>query len=93
MTRMTSLGLNRRFEKSKTLPGANDRRPQKIEIPMQKMTIKCGNGVEFEILAHPGQLINQHKMCKKLLKESFNQINNGNEEKKFISKGYKGQRR
>jgi len=63
----------------------------KHEVPVREVkTLKCGT-VEFQIHVSPGQEINARKMCKRLLKDKYNS-NNG-EEKKFISKGYKGQNR
>jgi hypothetical protein len=54
----------------------------------ESKTLKCG-AMEFEIFVAPGQIINARKMCKKLLKAKYNQ--NNEQEKKFVSKGYKGQ--
>lgn len=86
---MTGLGMMRRFMK-KEKNGEVLRRDQKIVINnTEEKTLKCGS-VEFQIHVGPGQEINARKMCKKLLKAKYNEIN-GNE-KKFVSKGYKNQR-
>jgi len=58
--------------------------------PREVKILNCG-GVEFPIHVSPGQEINARKMCKRLLKDKYKQ-DHGNQ-KKFISKGYKGQSR
>lgn len=87
MTRMTPLGLNRRFEKHKSIPGASQRREERIDIPRREMEIDCGIK-KFKIFVGFGQAINTKKMCKKLLAKQ-EELYNGN--KKNISKGYRPQ--
>lgn len=67
----------------KKLKKENGIKPENTQL----FELDCG-GEKFKIWVAPGQLVNNRKMCKKLL--AIKKLeNNAKENKKFISKGYK----
>lgn len=90
MTKVTELKMYRKYEgrgkNGKLIP-----RKVPLEFPRSVYKLECGSQT-FEVLLSSGQGINTKKMCKKLLKESFNQNNEQeNKRKKGLTKGYSGQ--
>jgi len=69
MTKITRLGLSRKFERDPRGYG-NIKRKEVINFSRQKVKLDCGMK-EFEIFVSPGQAINKVKMCKRLLSNKY----------------------
>jgi len=81
---VTNLRLNRIYE-GRDKSGKLIKRKERIEIPRKEMELDCGK-FKFKIMVAPGQMINQRRMCKKLL-DNLKEEHYGNKKNK---RGYQG---